>query len=609
MDLLALKRTGRVLLGAAALLAVLTATTVAAQDDPTAEAGRLSYVTGDVTIQPAGVDDWGQAAANLPLGPGDRIYTYWNGRAEIQVGQTFVRVGPNTDVTFEDARPDRIDFGLAQGVLHVHSFGFWQGQSLHVDTPSGSGALNQPGDLRVEVPGNDNVAIYTNMGNNAWVSGAGGFGQGLGYGQTLEMIGSNPVTPQWLQTAGPDDLDAWSQMRDQQIANAQSYRYVSPEMPGAYELDANGSWMQSPDYGPVWFPNNVAYGWQPYHNGHWMNHAPWGWVWVEDEPWGYAPFHYGRWVQVSGRWGWLPGPVAAHPIWSPALVVFAGGIQVGGVGVSAWFPLGPGEPYHPWYPASPRYMDQVNITNIRETRVVHVQTTYVNIVNVVYVNRTVGVTAMRHEDFAAGRPAARVSVAVDVHLFDHVQPLARPEPQPTHQAYFATAAPAARAVPVAAARPALINASGKLVVARPGAQAVEPPVKPVQAARPVAGRTAIAAPAGGNTRSENGQQGRRPGTMPVLPPETTPTGDAPTPAHPQTTRPAPASGNTQPATTQRPANAAATPGKPANATTPATTPATTNTTKPTGTKPGTQPPGKGKPKGKDDKPKDDNGGK
>jgi hypothetical protein len=654
MDLLALKRTGRVLLGAMALLAVAAATTAAAQDDPTAEAGRLSYVTGNVSIQPAGVDDWGQAASNLPLGPGDRIYTYGDGRAEIQVGQTFLRVGPNSDVTFVDATPDRLEFGVAQGMVHVHSFGLWQGQALHVNTPSGSMALNQPGEIRVEVPANNNVAIYTNLGNNAWVSGAGGFGQGLGERQTLELVGSNPVYPQWLQTNGPDELDVWSQARDMQIITAQSYRYVSPEMPGAYELDANGSWVQTADYGPVWFPNNVGYGWQPYHNGHWMNHAPWGWVWVEDEPWGYAPFHYGRWAQVGGRWGWLPGPPTAHPVWSPALVAFAGGIQVGGVGVSAWFPLGPGEPYHPWYAASPRYVDQVNITNIRETRVVHVQTTYINIVNVTYVNRTVGVTAMRHEDFAAGRPAARVGVTVNAGMFAHVQVLARPVPQPSHQAYFATAAVAVRPVPVPAARPALINASGKMVIARPGAQAVEAPVRPAQQARPVAGRTVIAppagaarqgggagqfgqrpgaaaggtagqpaqqqhstmqqqtyqapaggaatqpqqnaAPAGGNMRPANGQQGRRPGTTPVLPPETTPTGAA-TPAHPQT-RTAPAGETPQPATTQRPANA---PGKPANATTPATT----------GTKPGTQP-GKGKPQGKDEKPKDhkdDNGGK
>jgi hypothetical protein len=266
----------------------------------------------------------------------------------------------------------------------------------------------------------DEAAIFTNFSNDALIAGAGGFGLHLGNGQAIELIGSNPVYPQWLQPADFDDLDTWSHIRDRQIANAISYHYMSAEIPGAADLDASGQWMPASDYGPIWFPNSVPAGWAPYHYGHWVNHAPWGWMWVEDEPRGYAPFHYGRWVSFGGRWGWVPGPPAAHPVWSPALVVFAGGIHFGGGEVSVWFPLGPGEPYRPWYPCSPRYIDQVNISNITESRVVHVQTTYVNIVNVTnitnitYVNRTIGVTAMSHADFAAGRPASQVAVHIDV---------------------------------------------------------------------------------------------------------------------------------------------------------------------------------------------------
>src|SRR3954463_5221925 len=63
-------------------------------EDPPPEAGRLSAMVGNVSVQPAGAQDWGQAYVNLPLGPGDRIYTDQGSRAEIQVGQTYVRIGP-----------------------------------------------------------------------------------------------------------------------------------------------------------------------------------------------------------------------------------------------------------------------------------------------------------------------------------------------------------------------------------------------------------------------------------------------------------------------------------------------------------------------------------
>jgi hypothetical protein len=433
---------------------------------------------------------------NLPFGPGDRIFTDSDGRAEVQVGQSYIRIGPNSDVSFVVDTPNSISIGLAQGTAHFRCFGLWPGQILHVNTPNGSGGLDQPGELRVDVLPQENAAIFTGIGYQAFAGGPGFTFVALHRGQALELAGSNPVVGQWLQPAEWDDLDRWSQQRDQQVANVATYRYVSPEIPGAYELDASGTWMPGTEYGAIWFPNNVPASWAPYHYGHWVNHAPWGWVWVEDESWGYAPFHYGRWVSYNGRWGWIPGPPAAHPVWSPALVVFAGGIHVGGAGVSVWFPLGPGEPYHPWYHTSPHYLDEVNISNIGESQRVHVQTTYVNInvVNVTYVNRTIGVSAMNQSDFAAGRSAHNAAVVVDVHQLDHVQVLDHPEAQPNPHPFAGH--PPARPVPVKAERPAVINEQGKLVSATPGAQPKEPPVKAAPPVKPLPGRTVVAPPPG-----------------------------------------------------------------------------------------------------------------
>jgi hypothetical protein len=568
MRLSALRFAPRLVLAAATLLS-LAAAPGHAQPDPPAEAGRLSSISGTVSIQPAGVDDWGQAYPNLPLGPGDRVVTDVDGRAEIQVGRTYVRIGPNSDVSLVDSTPEGLYFGVAQGSIHVRSNGLWQGQALYVNTPSGSSSLTAAGELRVDVWPDQQAAVFTSFGSNVAITGAGGFAQWLGAGQALELVGSNPVTPQWLQPADWDDLDNWSHQRDQQIFAPQSYRYVSPEIPGAYELDANGDWMPGTPYGPIWFPRNVPGGWAPYHYGHWVNHAPWGWVWIEDESWGYAPFHYGRWVAYNGRWGWVPGPPAAHPVWSPALVVFAGGIHVGGVGVSAWFPLGPGEPYRPWYHTSPQYMDDVNRSNMGESQRVHVQTTYVNVnvVKITYVNRTT-VTAMRQEDFASGRPAHQSNVVVDVRQMDRVQPLAAPEPKPTAQSFVGHAP--ARAVKVSVARPVLINDKGKAVSTKPGSVAVEPPVKPAPPVRVVPGHTAVAPPAG----AARPQPGAKLPTAPVVPvapvrpdakalpePPGKPAVEAPGKAAPQLpTRPAPPA--PQPSTQPSAKPAVEAPGKP-----------------------------------------------
>ncbi|MBV8777378.1 MAG: hypothetical protein JO258_09305, partial [Alphaproteobacteria bacterium] len=111
--------------------------------------------------------------------------------------------------------------------------------------------------------------------------------------------------------------------------------------------------------GPAWFPKGVRADWAPYRYGHWRWVAPWGWTWIDDAAWGFAPSHYGRWAHLAGaegeRWGWIPGSLVQHPVYMPAAVAFLG---TAGVGISyadafapavAWFPLAPGEIYWPGY--------------------------------------------------------------------------------------------------------------------------------------------------------------------------------------------------------------------------------------------------------------------
>ncbi|HEY2860518.1 MAG TPA: DUF6600 domain-containing protein [Terracidiphilus sp.] len=508
------------LVTAIAVLALCAGATTFAQDndDPPPQAGRLSAVNGAVSVQPAGSQDWGQAYLNLPLAPGDRIFTDQDGRAEIQIGRTWLRIAPNSDVTLVEASDSAVTFGVAQGTAVARTQGLWPNQNLYVQTPSGTVTVNQPAGIRVDVVPEDQSAVFSDRWGTSFVSGAGDFSQPLEAKQTLELTGTNPVTPQWLQPIARDDFELWNDQRNQAISQAASWKYVSPDLPGGEDLDANGEWLPQSDYGPVWYPR-VAAGWAPYRNGHWANRAPWGWIWVEDEPWGYAPFHFGRWVAINGRWGWVPGPREARPVWSPALVVFVGGGQPG---MSAWIPLGPGEPYRPWYRCSSRYVDAVNISNIRPAPRVVVQKTYVNVVNVnvtniTYVNRT-SVTVVRQDDFAAGHSVARAAMRVDpVQFSAHISVVVAPKAP--ERPISIVSAPPARPVRVAAARPELINARGQMVAAQPHAQPQAPPVKAVAAPKALPGRTAVAPPP--NAKAQPGQPrqqpGARQGNQPVTP--------------------------------------------------------------------------------------------
>jgi len=96
-------------------------------------------------------------------------------------------------------------------------------------------------------------------------------------------------------------------------------------------LDRYGTWVENSTYGEVWCPLDVSAGWRPYTVGHWA-YTDYGWMWVAEDPWGYIPYHYGRWTFDSYYgWVWVPGDE-----WGPAWVSWRYGD--GWVG---WAPLPP----------------------------------------------------------------------------------------------------------------------------------------------------------------------------------------------------------------------------------------------------------------------------
>jgi hypothetical protein len=97
-------------------------------------------------------------------------------------------------------------------------------------------------------------------------------------------------------------------------------------------LSSHGWWFESPEYGFVWQPSVAVYeSWRPYTMGRWVC-SDRGWLWVSEEPFGWAVYHYGRWARCRGRgWVWVPGTE-----WAPAWVCWrSGGQHVG------WAPLPP----------------------------------------------------------------------------------------------------------------------------------------------------------------------------------------------------------------------------------------------------------------------------
>lgn len=421
--------------------------------DPPGRVAQLSYASGSVSFQPSGQGDWVQAVTNRPLTAGDNLWADKDSRAELHLGSTAIRMDSETSITFLDLDDHTTQIKLSMGSLIVRVRHLDDGDAFEIDTPNLAYNIQRTGEYRLNVNSDGNLTDV-----EVWQGRGEATGGGDSYlvvaGQEAKFSGTDQLDHEIAQLPGSDDFDNWSSERDQNEDRSESANYVSPEMTGYEDLDTYGSWSYQAGYGACWTPSGVAVDWAPYRMGHWAWIAPWGWTWVDDEPWGFAPFHYGRWAFVSSRWFWVPGRVFVRPVYAPALVAFVGGggfhlsVGVGGPGV-AWFPLAPGEVYVPWYRTSRAYVNNVNITNTRVnitqvTNVYNVYNSRTTVTRVTYVNQRMAnaVTAVPRDTFVNARPVARSFVRVDEKQLATAPVNYRPEEQPVRTSVMGAGAPA-----------------------------------------------------------------------------------------------------------------------------------------------------------------------
>jgi hypothetical protein len=391
--------------------------------DPPSRVARLNFMQGNVSFLPsgAGVNDWISASANRPVTAGDKVWVDSGARAELHIGSTAIRMDQNTGISFLNLDDNSVQIQFTDGSLLIRVRQLAPNETYEVDTPNLAFTIQNPGDYRIDTNADGNRTVVTVREGQGEVTG-GGRSYNLEADQQAVFTGTDTLNYDLLDAdAQPmTDFDKWSADRDRKQDHLSSTAYVSPDVTGAEDLDAYGTWSDIPVYGHAWAPVGVAVGWAPYRFGHWVWISPWGWSWVGDEPWGFAPFHYGRWAFYQERWFWVPGPLGPRPYYAPALVAWVGGgpgfgFTIGiGAGV-AWFPLGPREVFVPSYRVTTSYVTRVNVTNtfVDRATVVNVYNNG-NVRNVTYMNQHVagGITAVTHDTFVKGQPVGRNFVQV-----------------------------------------------------------------------------------------------------------------------------------------------------------------------------------------------------
>ncbi len=293
---------------------------------------RLNDVKGDVSFLPGGESTWVNAERNRPLIPGDKVWNDAGSYSSLQVANATACAGPSSLVTVLNVNDVILQLQLASGSIDFYVGNHIKLQAYEINTPNVVLSVTEPGHYRITV---DEVKGTTVVNVNEGEADIYGLKSSaiMGAGQSIEFYDNNLKKYQAANTFGNDELQKWC--ANQLPKNAKATSII-----GYDDLEYHGAWQEIPEYGMVWSPNGVSSDWTPYRDGHWVWAECWGWTWVADEPWGFAPYHYGRWTYKEGTWYWVPGTQIDNVEFMPAVVSF---IMLDNNGVIGWFPWAPGD--------------------------------------------------------------------------------------------------------------------------------------------------------------------------------------------------------------------------------------------------------------------------
>ena len=298
---------------------------------------RIAVSEGNVSWRPGDDVDWSEASANIPLRQGAEIWLSRGGRAELQFDDgSVLRLGDNALATihtmYSDSQGEFTEIRLNTGTASLRLTTALS--KYQIDAPLASVTGAGPANFRVDATNGLRVVVRSGQ---VEVQGEAG-NVTVGSDQFLRL--ANLSSSYRIQDVrGYDDWDRYCDQRDGIVLHRSQYLPSSIALV-AGDLDSYGTWVRDPQYGYCWRPNGTGRDWAPYRDGHWVWVSPFGWTWCGNEPWGWAPYHYGTWFAGRDGWLWRPGP--AQQCWSPAVVHFSS--DRGNIG---WSPLAPSEVRYP----------------------------------------------------------------------------------------------------------------------------------------------------------------------------------------------------------------------------------------------------------------------
>jgi hypothetical protein len=298
---------------------------------------RLGEIDGSVETQIHPSDPWKRTLRNTPLRESSWLRTGGTSHAEVELDEgSVLRLAENSVCELADytrlSTGQRIThISLDRGVAYFSGESNWR-DALILSLPAARVSIRRGSRVRLEA-GIDFSQLAVLEGEVRFSSAI--IELDVSEGKMLKLDLARPGKFYLSPEVAPLDSDTWSVTQDKLLAGDASRNRLPGLHYGVRDLDANGEWIDTAEFGMAWKPK-VSSGWAPFRNGKWQWYEGLGYTWIGEESWGWLPYHYGRWMlQPSQGWIWTPGSRRAFN---------AGEVYwLRGAALAGWGPLAPGE--------------------------------------------------------------------------------------------------------------------------------------------------------------------------------------------------------------------------------------------------------------------------
>ncbi|HUI75234.1 MAG TPA: hypothetical protein VLX32_09830, partial [Candidatus Acidoferrum sp.] len=197
------------LLSALGILALIGPQIASADDaDPPSRVARLSYTSGAVSFSPAGTDDWVTPELNRPITIGDKLWTDKDSRAELGLGNAFIRLDSQTGFSFLNLDDQTTQIRITEGTINVRVKDLGENEIFEVDTPNLAFTIQHPGSYTLNVNENGDVTTIDVRDGQGEVTG-GGTTYSLQAGESDAFTGTDQIAENTGSLPPDDDFDTW----------------------------------------------------------------------------------------------------------------------------------------------------------------------------------------------------------------------------------------------------------------------------------------------------------------------------------------------------------------------------------------------------------------